>query len=400
MKCPKCNHVDNAEICPKCWAQGKSIPMQSENKEQPEHHSSLSPSSLFRRQSCPGSAMAEKNLPDTVSDDAIEGTMLHEQIAGLITRKAVGCEFLHGLSQEQIEVLDKCIKFINAQISMPEYLEIETEVKLSITDSNFEILTYGTCDVVAVSKDGRTAFLCDWKFGRGEVDEAMENIQLACYALGIAMKYGVEKVEAHIFQPRVYNGHTEYMFTDFPAILATLEQIRNACETYSDIRHAGDWCKYCKAKLQCPECMSSLARVENIKVELKVEHIHDISDPTVLCDLWKRAKLAEEIIESIRHRCKEFARLNQGRCGFLIEKPGRKTRKINNISKAFENLQGLLDAQDFIKACDASLPELEDLIAQKQNIKKAEAKRRLEAALGETLEFKEGEPTLAEEKTA
>ena len=49
------------------------------------NHTLISPSSFERRMLCPGSLMAEKDLPVTTSVYAEKGTMLHDRVNRLIT---------------------------------------------------------------------------------------------------------------------------------------------------------------------------------------------------------------------------------------------------------------------------------------------------------------------------
>ena len=418
MKCPFCDYTGVAVICPICWDRmGKSIPTHKEKRKiknhvpekaievnekleakaiEAKHHPLYPPSSMQRRASCPASARLEKGQPDTQSDDASEGTMLHGIVADCLKKRAAECTET-GLTQEQKEAVDKCLEYVFALLAEKPDAELHVEKRVQITDEIFgSEITFGSCDVIIVCKD--SAHVIDWKFGRGDVPEAVDNWQGGAYAVAVAQTFKVPSVTVHIFQPRIFNEISTHTFTDTSAILENIEGVIWSCEQPDAPAVCGEWCQYCKGKIICPAMMTALTKMENTRVELNIEHIHDIADPNVICELYRRAEIVEDLIKSIKHRAKEFA-LKNGRCGTLVLVPGAKRRKVENVTGAYQSVKSLVAAEEFLECCTISLPTLEDVYCRKNpGMKKGEAKADLTAKLGELIEIKQGDVSLKWEK--
>ena len=177
-----------------------------------KHHPD-GPSTLDRRWKCPGSGFAERGLPDIPNADSREGQALHDAVWRSPESNQV-------LTSEQQSVLYFAQKDLDQLAVKYQVDEWAGESRVSIYDKDGEEITFGTCDShgIGVFKDKNTIVLADFKFGRKEVDQAKDNLQLSAYALGLYQMYGIEKVVAKIIQPRVSEKQKEFTFTAFDAI--------------------------------------------------------------------------------------------------------------------------------------------------------------------------------------
>lgn len=179
-------------------------------------HHLYGPSSLERRALCPASARLEKDLPNTESPYAAEGTMLHKVVAFWINIRATGTmpPGVDKLTLEQREVCRRCYEF--AQSVIPDRATVYIEQKISLKNWTTELLN-GTPDIVA--DDGETLVVIDWKFGRNPVAPADENLQGAGYAAMGMQTYKRRRAVVYFFQPRLLRENEQpkgYTFTDCP----------------------------------------------------------------------------------------------------------------------------------------------------------------------------------------
>jgi hypothetical protein len=186
----------------------------------------------------------QDGIEDTETEPAKEGTKLHLATEG----KEAG-----ELDTEQQQCIEKAAEY--ADNVTPPGWEAHTEIKLEVwAYAGFSRITYGTADYVAISPCKKYAVLIDWKFGRVAVPEPAVNWQARLYAVGVQQKYGVEKVEAHIFQPRSYGHYTPAVFgkEDLIGFAAQYELAVNMSKLPGLYLSTGDSCKYCRALSVCP----------------------------------------------------------------------------------------------------------------------------------------------------
>lgn len=122
------------------------------------------------------------------SDAAERGTKWHERMA----------DFLRGrIEAPELESIRACI---------PAHVKVEAEVPVELRDPDTgELLVKGTVDAVFTLASG-SVIVADWKTGQpSRVDPASDNLQLAAYALAVALERG-----APSYQPVLY--FTEYGF--------------------------------------------------------------------------------------------------------------------------------------------------------------------------------------------
>ncbi len=216
-------------------------------------HALNSPSTLHRRLACPGSANAEKDLPDTTSKYAEEGTKAHEIAAALLLGQTA--EIDAEPAEDLLSSVQQYVDTVQATVaSLGGHLIVEQQVDYSLY-APAGMDAHGTLDSAVISND--VLVICDYKHGRGVPVFATDNPQLRAYALGVHSLYGLaydyERVRLEIHQPRIGNHSTEELS------VAELERwghevLRPGLEATLDpdaVRVAGDHCTFCKARGSC-----------------------------------------------------------------------------------------------------------------------------------------------------
>lgn len=322
-------------------------------------HSNFGPSSLKRRELCPGSFRMEKDLPAFETEHAAEGTRLHEEIANLIIAFRDGkdlpepsCDDVKEAFEYFFDIVTKCGQ---------EKIEIFVEHRMKYSYCGIDVF-FGTADVVIVLND--RVIIIDWKFGHREVDDAANNIQGAAYALMAMRKFGKEIAEVHFYNP-VIHQKSYYSFTEAPSIAKHIMVVINkAQEENAPLEPSEDACRYCKAMYHgtCP----AIAKTAEIAVTdakkviplpaLSVISADDLCNLKDRCDLI--AKLADRVDAELKRRCE-----TDGSCGQWKIKESSGGREITDISEAF-NASGM-DSKAFLECCTASVSKLEKLFAKR-----------------------------------
>ena len=256
-----------------------------------KQHSVTPPSSMNIFINCPAALKLSEGFEDKSGPAAEEGTEAHALCEFLI-RSELGEEVedpIPSMNYYTPEMMDhaECYKnFVldklrEAKREDPEVLmAIEERVDFSKwTDTE----SFGTADCIIVTDT--TIRIIDFKYGFVEVD-AKNNAQMLCYALGALEKYGffyshIEHIEMTIYQPRKFNESTWMISKDellewgenvlHPAIEEALSGKANA--------HAGDHCRYCRARFRCEERASyNLALEEKMETPVALLSDEDIED--------------------------------------------------------------------------------------------------------------------------
>lgn len=229
-------------------------------------HAILSASGSHRWLHCTPSALLEKDIPDSGSDYAREGSLAHAYCAKAL-KESLGI----GTKGEDIEIEELQDYFTD---EMPGHVETYTDIvlgkfeeaKKSTPDavlmveqrldfSRFIPEGFGTGDAIIVA-DG-TLEICDFKYGKGVEVSAIANSQMMIYALGayerFSDEYRIERVRMTIIQPRIGNL-SEYEL-DIDQLLYWADHVlkptaEKAIKGEGE-QIAGDWCQFCKVKCQC-----------------------------------------------------------------------------------------------------------------------------------------------------
>jgi len=368
-----------------------------------------SASSVGRRKLCPGSAKAEKEAIEVADEQAQKysdkGVLLHYHDE----HPEVSREDLTEGERQVLELnkwlRDKFMAMQLAQLGIPadarHSVFAQREFFLCGDDGlPIEPLVPGHPDWIYYYAEHKIAFIFDSKFGRIEVPAAECNDQLRTYAVQFSDEYFCAKVYCAITQPWVAapnNFHAvEYDETNLPFFKKELIDIINGTLSEDAPRRPSiEACRYCKAKIDCPESIKETT-------ELAVLKISDITIPE-LEELGEQMERAQAVILAWERRMKYVAETRPDLLKKYHLKPGAIKRVIPDAKKAYTLLMdagGLLadDTEqagaEFASCCKVSPHELEVLVARNRKITGKDAKAKLKMALGDQMQEKQNQPSL------
>jgi hypothetical protein len=255
-----------------------------------------------------------------------------------------------------------------------------------------ESSVFGTVDRVVIR--GTHVDVVDFKFGRGEIDDAEINIQGQAYLLGVMDKFPeLETATVHFIIPR----RDEVFTADFTR--ADMEGIRlriglivgKAMLSDAERIPNTEGCKYCKHKLSCPalnDKMLPLAKkyaktVDDFELNLWGSYSPaEIEDPEVLGKMLNVASVVDKWAEAAKKQATKLA-TDEG-----LEIPGydlhfrTATAKIGDSQAAFDAVEHLLSAEEFMNACNVTPTALGKAYSEKlPRGEKKDARAKIDNAL-------------------
>ena len=247
-------------------------------------HALLAPSSAHRWIECPGSVVLSKDIPETTSEYAEEGTFAHavaahclnnpdfELSAGFVlTYEDNGVEINRSVPEDMVEPV---LTYVNTVRYMTDgATDIQFEQRIDLSDVLGIPEQFGTSDVIAIV--GNELQIHDLKYGKGVKVFADKNWQLILYALGALEEAlliaDIDHVRLVIHQPRLNHG-SEAVYTveelrEFgeeaklvaKTIMAALEKGCGA-----ELNPGEKQCCFCPAKGQC-EALQNFALTQVIE---------------------------------------------------------------------------------------------------------------------------------------
>ena len=323
-----------------------------ENKHHP-----FGPSSLERRDLCPGSWEVEQAIPDMTTPEASSGTRIHEAVAKMLSYKDGDIHL--DVDTTEAELTRKCFDFASELIT--DGVQVLVEQPLAFYDEGqTEALFTGTADVVIVRDD--EVIVIDWKTGFNAVVEASNNLQGAAYALAAMQRFSRAKATVIFYNPRI-NQRTQHTFTNWKGIRDEIKSIIDRCKAPDHPLCTGEkQCKYCKGALSgsCPALQAhTLELSASVQVGL-LDQIKDLPDDKIL-NLFESCKPAQKLIDAISDEVKARAEAN-GRCGDYVIKTTSGGFECKNIDQVFR-LSGLMPDK-FLGCCSVSLPKLKKAYAE------------------------------------
>lgn len=324
-------------------------------------HSLNGPSSFARRIGCPGSANAERGLPDNTSIYAAEGSAAHELgehclKSGLTPESALG-ETIGGfeVDEDMVEAVtvytDYCFDIIN-KIDMEGEGAYLIEEKLDLPFIGEKEI--GKADFIGIYD--QILHVVDYKHGKGVAVEAKENTQGTCYGLGAAQKFHNHDwytLRITIVQPRAPHKDGPVRTWDIPRadVLDYLLEYAEAAEltkAEDAPRNPGPWCKFCKAKPTCPAH-------EAFAMEAAASQFNDTTKPTPPEDIAgeRLADLVLNKIPIIEDWCKSVKEYAQRQAEAGSPPPGTKLVS-TRASRYFTDEKGVK------KAINENFPDIPD----------------------------------------
>jgi len=234
---------------------------------------------------------------------------------------------------------------------------------------------FGTVDRVIIR--GTHVDLVDFKFGVGEIDDADVNIQGQAYLLGVMDKFPeLQTATVHFIIPRRDEVLTHnYSREEMEDIRLRINLIVSRAELEdAEAIPNTEGCKYCKHKLSCPALSDKMlplakkysASVDDFEMSLWGSYSPaEINDPAVLSKMLNVASVVDKWQAAAKKQATKLA-VEDGE-----EIPGydlhyrTASLKIDDTQGAYDAVEHLLSPDEFMDACDVSLPKLAKKYAEK-----------------------------------
>lgn len=358
---------------------------------QNKHHP-FSPSSLERRDLCPGSWEVEQAIPDMTSPEASSGTRIHEAVAKMLSYKEGDIHL--DVDTTEAELARKCVDFVENIKNKIQQVLVEQPLAY-YEEGQTEPLYTGTADVVLVSDFD--VLVIDWKTGFRPVVEAANNLQGAAYALAAMQKFSKSSAKVIFYNPRI-SQETSHTFTNWRGIRDEIKAIIDKCTSPDRQLCTGEkQCKYCKGALSgsCPALQTQMLQFSVAEKAGLKERLDQMPIPQLL-ELFEASKPAMTIIESIRNKVIEVAE-KEGHCGDYIIKMVSGGYECKDIQQTFR-VSGL-SPDKFLDCCAVSLPKLKKQYADTaEGMTKKEAEAILMDKIAPYLQAKPERKTLTKVK--
>ena len=349
-----------------------------------------SASNAHRYAACPGSHRACIGLPDTTSEDAARGDRIHAWLEGMSN----GTIPPPLDDPEERDVAERCLHQSDELIREHVGIEDRRMVETRLWDPS---RTWsGKADLVVIDAEGR-ALIIDYKTGRGDVEEAVGNLQLRALAALVAIRYLVNVVTVAIVQPLAGPPSVcRYETWDLDKAAAEIDEIMAKANATNQPRNPGPWCQYCRAAGtdRCPESRTNLVSLAGVKTTLA-----PVADIGQLLDA---ADAAEEAIGNLRAQAKAILQAGGTVPGWEL-RPGRFTETITDpelVAGRFGMLHK--DPEEarkaFLRTVSVAKGRLKDEVAAVTGEKGKALDARVQALLERATESKLSAPLLARVK--
>jgi hypothetical protein len=339
----------------------------------PEIHSKLSPSASDRWLACPASLTI--SAEDRASEYAAQGTVAHALASqcyltgidpAIYLDQPRSCDgYTIIIDQEMIDGVQLYLDFLE---SISEQKLIEQRIQHSdIADLG------GTVDCAIPARPA----IIDFKYGAGVAVEAENNTQLGCYALLMVDQFLtdlslVEGVELIVVQPRSHTPGEKIKrwFASAEWLSDLLERVSDvAAGNRADQMTAGDHCRWCPARPQCPvlheaTMLTSMQEFRRAEEVLQTPQGPVAITPQLAVDILKLEDQVLSYFEAVRGWAH-----NQAEKG--VEIPGHKlvqrigNRRITDESKALKLLKKVgLGKKQLFKSQMLSPAQIEKLLSK------------------------------------
>lgn len=270
-------------------------------------HARCSASAADRFMACPGSVvLGELAPPEEDSEYAAEGTAAHTLAATCLLDGTDA--YMHSggtldgfpINGDMVEAVQVYLDHVRGARGEEDELYVEHSIDSAVDDPAFG----GTSDAV-ISGPGGVSII-DYKHGAGIPVEVEDNSQLRYYAFGVLRSLNFTRedkvpVNLAIVQPRAHHsqGPVREQVTDAAEIIAwgedellpAIEQAVSGVEEFN----SGDHCRWCPARLLCPEVRKSFDEY----AEANVSDIPELSEEQ-LAETYAKVKAAEFYIKAIK----------------------------------------------------------------------------------------------------
>jgi hypothetical protein len=348
-----------------------------------------SASGMERLVLCSGSWLLERTveIDETPSRSALDGTMLHEILAGLRPDT--------GLSDRHLFVVRRCHEIVaelERQLEFPRDVDDRrtiVEERFWYYDESHRELYSGQMDYAAVI--GNRGLIVDYKTGSGPVTPTAENYQMRASAVLLAHNFELDEVYVAIVQPLAENetavvryGREELRRAEVDILVG----LRMAMAS-DPVRTPGDkQCRYCRAKGVCPEVrvqVLDLIPRSNGAAPAAASPLPALSGAE-LAELLPKLELAEKVIREIRRQAREVLDRDPNAIDGYRLREGAERRSVRDVVEAYRRLSDVLTPEQFAACCSVQIGRLEEMFREVTGETAARSKEILEELLGDTID--------------
>lgn len=331
-----------------------------------EHHPLFSPSSLPMLEHCPcferaDDAVSMRIEPAPRASYRDHGTSMHEAFANRL-RDGYTYALKDAVTPHEAEGIQWAVDYALMHKDLNHPFEIEQP--LILMDDQFNIVTYGTGDVL----NGPRLF--DLKTG----DYHNYWLQMAAYALMQMDRIEIDEIQVHVLFTRFRKAHQIVI-----SRVAAGERVFKTIKAVQDPKRkpkVNPYCRWCKHLMNC-EAVKDLTRIG--EEEFKLYGSQPLYfNPGDLSVLLKRARILKEWVAAVENHAKAMAIAGTEIPDFEL-KSRSGAREIMDVKKAYE-LCGL-PPDIFIALCNLPVGALEDAIAVREEIPKSHARKKVDELL-------------------
>ncbi len=310
-----------------------------------QKHHDRGPSTLSRLKACPGSYLKSKGRKQTnrKTSDSNRGQTMHDIVVQVWYGNTDGYDELPDADKI---LIDRCQEILHSYDDRKGEWFFEHKMAL-LNEARCSLVTFGTPDAYKICEDGR-AILIDWKMGFCDVDQPIENWQLASYSAMIMQAHGddVISVESLIVQP--FHKYEPYIWSNEVQIVQSIKHLYAESEKIDAPLRASIECKFCPTQETCEVFDEWTDKAEKLDIE-------DLA-PADAVDYKNALQLRRKLIISREEGLKALAREYGGRFGKVGFRKQRGSIEID-VMALFETLKDIISAKEFLGLCSIKLSD-------------------------------------------
>ena len=274
-------------------------------------HGLPSASAFERLVECPPSHAMSLGIEDTESAAAASGTRIHAVLANEadISTLSSDEEQTHDMCKAQADAL------IAEHIISTDVITL-TEVRLGLTHFGRAVVVSnkaqqslrftGQADLIII--DGSHALIIDYKTGRGDTADAVDNHQLMALAALVSLHKPITSATVAIVQPWAGKPTVaQYDTETLRAAEAKLISALNTAEQATTVNAvAGNHCKWCKAKMHCPAFQAVALSVTDSIVPESISGTDEQVKAQIFARMGDHTSMSNEMLIRIQEGGRKF----------------------------------------------------------------------------------------------